>query len=117
MRIAAMEKTAETKQSLENGDTSIDEVTVDITNGISTVGLGTQWFADDTPPEAAVYERLSEDIRSRIKELKKERDTLEQEQGATFILMVCMCRAACSGIWRGRPSQASEAELEVATSR
>lgn len=86
MRVASMEKTTETKRSLENGDTSIDEVTVDITNGISTVGLGTQWFADDTSPEAAVYERLAEDIRSRIKELKKERDTLEQEQGATSII-------------------------------
>lgn len=88
MRIAAMEKTAETKRNIENGESTIDEIAVDITSGISTAGLGTQWFSGDAisqDSEASVYEQLAEDIRERIKELKKERDALELEQGATNI--------------------------------
>lgn len=86
MRIEALEKTAEAKHSLEDG--SIDDVPVDITNGISTVGLGTQWFCGDeinSDSEAAIYEELANDIRDRIADLKKERDALELEQGATTI--------------------------------
>ena len=88
MRIATMEKTAETKQRLEGGENSIDDVAVDITSGVSTVGLGTQWFSGDDideDSEVAVYSQLVDDIRGRIKELKKERDALELEQGATTI--------------------------------
>ncbi len=86
MRMEALEKTAEAKHSLEDG--SIDDVPVDITNGISTVGLGTQWFCGDeinSDSEAAIYEELANDIRDRIADLKKERDALELEQGATAI--------------------------------
>lgn len=86
MRMEALEKTAEAKHSLEDG--SIDDVPVDITNGISTVGLGTQWFCGDeinSDSEAAIYEELANDIRDRIADLKKERDALELEQGATTI--------------------------------
>lgn len=86
MRMEALEKTAEAKHSLENG--SIDDVPVDITNGISTVGLGTQWFCGDEiggDSEAAIYEELANDIRDRIADLKRERDALELEQGATAI--------------------------------
>ena len=74
------------KHSLEHG--SIDDVPVDITNGISTVGLGTQWFCGDeinSDSEAAIYEELANDIRDRIADLKRERDALELEQGATAI--------------------------------
>lgn len=85
-RMEALEKTAEAKHSLEDG--SIDDVPVDITNGISTVGLGTQWFCGNeinSDSEAAIYEELANDIRDRIADLKKERDALELEQGATTI--------------------------------
>ena len=86
MRIEALEKTAEAKHTLENGST--DDVPVDIMSGISTVGLGTQWFCGDeinSDSEAAIYEELANDIRDRIADLKKERDALELEQGATTI--------------------------------
>ena len=86
MRVEALEKTAEAKHTLENGST--DDVPVDIMSGISTVGLGTQWFCGDeinSDSEAAVYEELANDIRDRIADLKSERDALELEQGATTI--------------------------------
>ena len=86
MRIEALEKTAEAKHTLENGST--DDVPVDIMSGISTVGLGTQWFCGDeinSDSEAAIYEELANDIRDRIADLKSERDALELEQGATTI--------------------------------
>ena len=76
------------RPTLEGGENSIDDVAVDITSGVSTVGLGTQWFSGDDideDSEVAVYSQLVDDIRGRIKELKKDRDALELEQGATTI--------------------------------
>lgn len=70
------------------GSCSIDAAPGDIMSGISTEGLGTQWFCGDeinSNSEAAIYEVLANDIRDRIAELKKERDALELEQGATTI--------------------------------
>lgn len=88
LRYAAIERDELLKQSFEEGEITLDEIEVDLQNGISATGLGTQWISDDAEEgsEAAIYASLAEDIRRRMEELKKERATLEAEQGATTVM-------------------------------
>lgn len=93
-RLAAIERDELLRQSYEDGTIAFDDIEVDLVNGRTSTNLGTSWGAGmagtaaDTAgteegSEVTIYASLAADIRARLEELKKERDTLESEQGAT----------------------------------
>lgn len=88
LRYAAIERDELLKKRFEDGDIELDDVEVDLQNGISPTSLGTHWLSDDGEEgsEAAIYAQLADDIRKRMEELKRERAALEAEQGATTVM-------------------------------
>ena len=75
---------------------SPDDIEVDLVNGRTSTNLGSSWGAGmamgltagisgtgEEGSEATIYASLAADLRTRLDELKKERDILESEQGAT----------------------------------
>jgi hypothetical protein len=89
LRNAAIEKDEMLRQGLEDGDVVIDDIEVDLKNGVSGIGMiGTGWLSEygEEGSEAAIYGKLADDIRERMEALKKERAVLETEQGATTIM-------------------------------
>lgn len=87
-RTAAMERDELLQQGLGDGSVALDDIDVDMWNGVSGMTLGTQWLSDEGEEgsEAAIYAKLADDIRGRIEQLKKERTSLELEQGATTVM-------------------------------
>ena len=87
-RTTALERDELLRQGLEDGSVVLDDINVDMWNGVSGMTLGTQWLSEEGEEgsEAAIYAKLAEDIRNRIEQLKKERAALETEQGATTVM-------------------------------
>ena len=92
LRHAALKKDELLRQSYEDGTIAFDDIEVDLVNGRTSTNLGSSWSAgmaagtsgaEEDGSEAAIYASLAADIRIRLEELKKERDILESEQGAT----------------------------------
>ena len=92
LRHAALKQDELLRQSYEDGTIAFDDIEVDLVNGRTSTNLGSSWGAGMAAgisgtgadgSEAAIYASLAADIRTRLDELKKERDLLETEQGAT----------------------------------
>lgn len=83
MREMALEQDAELSDALAEGEVSIDDIDVDIRNGLTGSDIGTRLYHVDVgrDTEAATYAKLAEDLRSRILEMERERNHLEAEQG------------------------------------
>ena len=96
LRHAALKKDELLRQSYEDGAIAFDDIEVDLVNGRTSTNLGSSWGAGmamgltagisgtgEEGSEATIYASLAADLRTRLDELKKERDILESEQGAT----------------------------------
>ena len=92
LRHAALKQDELLRQSYEDGTIAFDDIEVDLVNGRTSTNLGSSWGAGMAAgisgtgadgSEAAIYASLAADIQTRLDELKKERDLLETEQGAT----------------------------------
>lgn len=83
MRDAVLEQNAELNESLANGLISLDDIDSDIRNGLTGNDIGTSFYHVDYEEgsEIEAYASLAKDIRQRIESFRKERDSLEQEQG------------------------------------
>ena len=84
MREAAMEQNEGLKEAIANGDLSIDDLELDIRNGLTASDLGTRMYSMEFEEGsvAETYNTLANEIRKRMEDLKKERSMLENEQGA-----------------------------------
>lgn len=96
LRHAALKRDELLRQSYEDGTIAFDDIEVDLVNGRTATNLGSSWGEGmavgmaagisgtaEESSEAALYAGLAADLRTRLDELKKERDILESEQGAT----------------------------------
>ena len=83
MREAAMEQNENLKEAIANGDLSIDDLEMDIRNGLTASDLGTRMYSIDVEEGSVVetYNTLANEIRKRMDDLRKERSMLENEQG------------------------------------
>lgn len=90
LRRAAIEQDELLRQSCDDGLLKLDDIEVDLLNGRVSTTLGSSWTAGsevmEDGSEAAIYANLAEDIRKSLKDLKKERATLEAEQSTTAVV-------------------------------
>jgi len=76
----------ELQHELEAGEIGLDDIDVDMTNGVRAMGQGA-WNAADPSgedSEAAIYDGLASDLKQRIEDLREERRKLENSQGQTL---------------------------------
>lgn len=83
MREMALEQDAELNDALAEGEVSIDDIDIDIRNGLTGSDVGTRFYHVDMgeDSEAATYAKLAADLRERILEMEHEQNQLEAEQG------------------------------------
>lgn len=88
MREAALEQNAELNEAIARGEISIDDIELDIRNGLkaNTIGTGFYNVQEEEGSEVEIYRQLSNDIRQRIESLRREKATLEKEQGVLGIM-------------------------------
>ena len=88
MREAALEQNAELNEAIARGEISIDDIELDIRNGLKANTIGTSFYnvQEEEGSEVEIYRQLSNDIRQRIESLRKEKATLEKEQGVLGIM-------------------------------
>ena len=88
MREAALEQNAELNEAIARGEISIDDIELDIRNGLkaNTIGISFYNVQEEEGSEVEIYRQLSNDIRQRIESLRKEKATLEKEQGVLGIM-------------------------------
>lgn len=83
MRETVLERDAELNEALAEGEISIDDIDVDIRNGLTGSEIGTRFYHVEVEEgsEADTYAKLADELRQRIRELEQERSQLEAEQG------------------------------------
>lgn len=89
MRDAALEKHADLNTSLADGEITLEEIELNIRNGLATGNTEILWASVRTieeGSEAAIYADLARDLKNRLEDYKKERVTLETEQGLTTVM-------------------------------
>lgn len=89
MRDAALEKHADLNTSLANGEITMEEIEINIRSGLVTGSTEIPWASVRTieeGSEAAIYADLARDLKNRLEDYKKERATLEAEQGLTSVM-------------------------------
>lgn len=88
MRDAAMEQNAGLNESIANGDLTMDEVELDIRNGLTMNPSATSFYdvKAEEGSELEIYNQLAKDIRERIEALKEEKRVLENEQGDLAVM-------------------------------
>lgn len=88
MREAALEQNAELNEALAEGNITLDDIEINIRNGLTGSDLGTSYFNMEIEEgsEAAVYADLAKDLRRRLAEFRQQRSTLESEQGITAVM-------------------------------
>lgn len=88
MREDVLSQNLELREALAEGKISLDDIDVDIRNGMTGSDIGTRFFSMEAQDnsEAALYAELASDIRQRIMEFKQERNRLESEQGIVSVM-------------------------------
>ena len=83
LREAALEQSAELNERLSNGEITLDEIDTDIRSGLTPGSIGTSFYGFETEEgsEAQIYTELVRDLQERLKTLRQERQTIEEEQG------------------------------------
>ena len=83
LREAALEQSAELNERLSNGEITLDEIDTDIRSGLTPGSIGTSFYDFETEEgsEAQIYTELVRDLQERLKTLRQERQTIEEEQG------------------------------------
>lgn len=83
LREAALEQSTELNERLSNGEITLDEIDTDIRCGLTPGSIGTSFYDFETEEgsEAQIYTELVRDLQERLKTLRQERQTIEEEQG------------------------------------
>lgn len=83
LREAALEQSVELNERLSNGEITLDEIDTDIRSGLTPGSIGTSFydFEAEEGSEAQIYTELVRDLQERLKTLRQERQTIEEEQG------------------------------------
>ena len=73
MREAALEQNAELNEAIARGEISIDDIELDIRNGLRANTIGTSFYnvQEEEGSEVEIYHQLSNDIRQRIESLRR----------------------------------------------
>lgn len=81
LREAALEQSAELNERLSNGEITLDEIDTDIRSGLTPGSIGTSFYDFETEEgsEAQIYIDLVKDLQERLKTLRQERQTIEEE--------------------------------------
>lgn len=83
LREAALEQSVELNERLSNGEITLDEIDTDIRSGLTPGSIGTSFydFEAEEGSEEQIYTELARDLQERLKTLRQERQTIEEEQG------------------------------------
>ncbi len=88
LREAALEQSAELNEALSNGEVTIDDIDLDIRSGLTPGSIGVSFYGTETEEgsEAQIYTELVNDLQERLRTLRQERQTIEEEQGVLAIM-------------------------------
>lgn len=89
MREAALEKFADLKESLNDGEITVTDIDTNIRCGIMTGSADVPWASVqniEEGSEAAIYADLVQDIKNQMGERKRERAMMETDQNITVAL-------------------------------
>ena len=88
LREAALEQSTELNERLSNGEITLDDIDTDIRSGLTPGSIGTSFydFEAEEGSEAQIYTELVRDLQERLKTLRQERQTIEEEQGDLAIM-------------------------------
>lgn len=88
LREAALEQSTELNERLSNGEITLDDIDTDIRSGLTPSSIGTSFydFEAEEGSEAQIYTELVRDLQERLKTLRQERQTIEEEQGDLAVM-------------------------------